>query len=94
VEEPRRADERVARERELRRGSEDAQPGGRSIVHEHGFAEPEVGGYALAVRIVQRGGIDEDSKRVAAATIRADEYAQHVEARRHSQQATTYAAPP
>ena len=78
-EQPRGADERVARERELDGRREDLQRAGRGVVDDDGLGEPQVGGDGLAGGGRDGGAVEQDAERVAPGPVGAEEDAEGVE---------------
>ena len=66
-EQPRRADERMARERQFDGRREDAQRAGLAVVDEHGLGEPEVGSDRLAPAGRDGAAVEDHAERVASA---------------------------
>ena len=69
----------MAGERELAAGREDPDRALRGIVDEDRLGEAEVARDGLATLGRDRGAVEEDAERVAAAAVRADEHAEDVE---------------
>ena len=77
----------MAREPDLDGGSEDADLASLWVVDEHGFAQPEVGGDALAALGRAVRAVQEDTERVASRALVDAEDPQQVESR-HGPNAT------
>ena len=71
AQQPRRADQRVARERQLDLRGEDPHLAALGVVDEHGLGEAEVARDRLALGLGHLGAVEEHAERVAAAAVAA-----------------------